>query len=466
VITGVGLSSPNGDSLPEYRRNLLAKKSGVERWTIRHVGETLAGVCHFDPLRYQKRKELRRGTRAGSIAIWCAGEALKDAGIDLTRSARVELPHVELPHVDRTGIDGTGVDRTCVGGASIDGAGVEAATFGARTGELAGAAKRSGSGLDRSRVGIYVGTTEHGNVETENQIHEVSQYAFDLSFWSHHHNPRTVANNPAGEVSLAFGITGPAYAIGAACAAGNLGLIHGMQMLQLGEVDLALCGGVSESIHTFGIFASFKAQGALASHADPTKASRPFDRDRNGIVVAEGGCLYALERLEDAERRGARIYAELVGHHVNSDACDFVLPCAERQNQCMRGAIARAGIEAGEIDIVSSHATATPLGDQQECEALRAVFGDSARTHVNNTKSFIGHAMGAAGALELAGNLPSFEDGYVHATLNVDHLDPACEVRNLVLGEARSLGRVDHILNLSFGMLGINSALIVRRLRN
>ena len=417
VITGIGLSSPNGDSLPEFRANLLAGKSGVQRWQIRHVGDTLAGVCHFDPLRYQKRKELRRGTRAGSIAIWCAGEALKDAGIALAGSMARAEP------------------------------------------------SSAGSSIARSRVGIYVGTTEHGNVETENQIHEVSQYAFDLSFWSHHHNPRTVANNPAGEVSLALGITGPAYAIGAACAAGNLGLIHGAQMLQLGEVDLALAGGVSESIHTFGIFASFKAQGALASHADPTKASRPFDRDRNGIVVSEGGALYALERLDDARRRGARIYGEIVGHHVNSDASDFVLPCAERQNECVRGAIARAGIEPCDVDIVSSHATATPQGDEQECEALRAVFGDSARTHINNTKSFIGHTMGAAGALELAGNLPSFDDGFVHPTINVDHLDPACEVRNLVLDAPRALSRIDHILNLSFGMLGINSALIVRRYR-
>ncbi len=401
VITGVGLTSPNGDSLPDFRRNLLAGVSGVERWQIRHVGETLAGVCHFDPLRHQKRKELRRGTRAGSIAIWCANEALKDGGIDL-------------------------------------------------------------ASIDRSRLGVYVGTTEHGNVETENQIHEVSQYDFDLSYWSHHHNPRTVANNPAGEVSLNLASTGPAYAIGAACAAGNLGLIHGMQMLQMGEVDLALGGGVSESIHTFGIFASFKAQGALASHADPAKASRPFDRDRNGIVVAEGGCLYLLERLDDALARGARIVAEVVGHFVNSDASDFVLPLAERQNECMRGALARAGLEPGQIDIASSHATATPMGDQQECEALRAVFGDSARTHVNNTKSYIGHAMGAAGALELAGNLPSFDDGFVHPTINVDHLDPACEVRNLVMNEPAHLGRIDHILNLSFGMLGINSAVIVR----
>lgn len=404
VITGVGLTSPNGNSLVEYRRNLLAGVSGVKPWTIRHVGQTLAGQCDFDALRWQKRKELRRGTRAGSIAIWCAGEALADAGIDLAQR-------------------------------------------------------------ERARIGVYVGTTEHGNVETENQIHEVAQYGFDLSFWSHHHNPRTVANNPAGEVALAFGITGPAYCIGAACAAGNLGLVHGAQMLQLGEVDLALGGGVSESIHTFGIFASFKAQGALASHADPAKASRPFDRDRNGIVVSEGGCLFALERLEDAERRGARILGELAGHCVNSDASDFVLPLAERQRECIEGALARAELAPNEVDLVSSHATATPQGDEQECQALRAVFGDCPRPRVNNTKSFIGHAMGAAGALELAGNLPAFDDGWAHATINLDHLDPACEVRNLVINRPEELGRVDTILNLSFGMLGINSAVVVRRLR-
>ena len=129
---------------------------------------------------------------------------------------------------------------------------------------------------------------------------------------------------------------------------------------------------------------------------------------------------------------------------------------------CIRDS-AKAGIGPEEVHVVSSHATSTPLGDEQECQALRAVFGDCERTHVNNTKSFIGHAMGAAGALELAGNLPSFDDGWVHPTLNVDHLDPACEVRNLVLNQPRDVGRVDTILNLSFGMLGINSALVVRR---
>src|SRR5678816_1239058 len=167
------------------------------------------------------------------------------------------------------------------------------------------------------------------------RIHEVAQYGFDLSFWSHHHNPRTVANNPAGEVALNMGITGPHYTIGAACAAGNAGLIQGAQMLRLGDCDLALAGGVSESIHTFGIFASFKSQGALATHQDPTKASRPFDVKRNGIVVAEGGCVYVLERLDDALARKAKIYGELAGYAINTDATDFVLPNPERQAECM-----------------------------------------------------------------------------------------------------------------------------------
>jgi 3-oxoacyl-[acyl-carrier-protein] synthase II len=261
-----------------------------------------------------------------------------------------------------------------------------------------------------------------------------------------------------------MGITGPHYTIGAACAAGNAGLIQGVQMLLLDEVDVAVAGGVSESIHTFGIFASFASQGALASHADPAKASRPFDRDRNGIVCSEGGCVFILERLDQAEARGARIYGEIVGYHMNSDASDFVLPNSQRHIECMQAALKRAGVGAQDIDIVSTHATATPLGDIQECLALRAVFADCPKTYFNNTKSFIGHAMGAAGALELAGNLPSFGDGIVHPTINVDHLDPQCEVPNLVLNSPKKLPRVDYILNNSSGMLGINSVVVVKRI--
>lgn len=402
VITGVGLTAPNGNSLSEFRGNLLEGRSGVVPFETRYMGGVLAGICDFDAMRYQKRKEVRRGTRAGSIAVYCAQEAVHDSGLDW-------------------------------------------------------------DAVRRERVGIYIGITEHGNVETENEIYEISQFDYDTKVWSHHHNPRTVANNPAGEVSLNMGITGPHLTLGAACAAGNAGLIQGMHMLRIGEVDLAIAGGVSESIHTFGIFASFQSQGALATHADPAKACRPFDRARNGIVVAEGGGLCTLERLSDAKRRGATIYGEIVGHAMNSDASDFVLPKAERQAECMQLALNRAGLTPGDIDLVSTHATATDQGDLEEAAALRQVFGNGSRPYINNTKSFIGHAMGAAGALELLGNLPSFDDAMAHATINLDDPDPRCDLPQLVANEPRKTDGVRHILNNSFGMLGINSVLIVSR---
>jgi 3-oxoacyl-[acyl-carrier-protein] synthase II len=403
VITGVGLTAPNGNNLATFHEGLLSGQSGVQHYEIRYVGRTLAGICNFDARRYQSRKDARRGTRAGSIGIYSAQEAVADSGLEWEQ-------------------------------------------------------------IDRSRVGVYLGVTEHGNVETEQEIYELKGYDYDTSYWSHHHNPRTVANNPAGEVALNMGIVGPHYTIGAACAAGNAGLIQGAQMLRLDECDVALAGGVSESIHTFGIFASFKSQGALAAHEDPTRASRPFDAGRTGIVVAEGGCVFVLERLADAKRRGAKVYGELVGYAMNTDATDFVLPNAQRQAECVRLALRRAGLVPEQIDIVSTHATGTDSGDAQECAALREVFGHSEKTFFNNTKSFIGHCMGAAGALELAGNLPSFHNRVCHATINLDDLDPACELRGLVANQPRELPRVDYVLNNSFGMLGINSVVIIKRM--
>jgi 3-oxoacyl-[acyl-carrier-protein] synthase II len=234
-------------------------------------------------------------------------------------------------------------------------------------------------------------------------------------------------------------------------------------MLRLGEVDVALAGGVSEAIRSFGIFASFASQNALAWHDDPTQASRPFDAARNGIVVSEGGCIFVVERLRDAKRRNAPILAEIASYAMNSDGTDPVHPQHERVAECMRLAVDRAGIEPGEVRIVSTHATATEIGDRQEAKALRQVFGDCREVYINNTKSFIGHAMGAAGALELAGNLGAFDDGVVHPTINLTELDPDCKVRNLVAQQPKRVGRVDYILNNSFGMLGINSAVVVRR---
>ena len=404
VITGIGLTSPLGNDLASFREKLLAGESGVSTFPVRNMGDQPAGVCDFEQTKYQKRKEVRIGTRAGGIGIYCAHEALANAGLSLSE-------------------------------------------------------------IDPSKVGVYLGITEHGNVETETEVCQLfDHYSEEVKYWSHHHNPRTVANNPAGEITINLGLTGPHYTVGAACAAGNAGIIQGVQMLSLGECDWALAGGVSESIRAYGIFAGFKSQGALATHEDPTKASRPFDRGRNGIVVSEGGCIYVLERLTDALKRGANIIAEIMGYRINSDGTDYVLPNPERQEQCIRQALNRAEIEASMVDLVSSHATSTPQGDEQECKALRNVFSEETGTLINNTKSFIGHSMGAAGALELAGNIPSFIDGTAHGTINLDDLDPSCALPGLVMNEAKEKkGGINVILNNSFGMLGINSVLILKK---
>lgn len=404
VITGVGLAAPNADNLQDYRSSLLTGRSGIGEIELRYVGKVPAGICSFPETKYRKKKENKRGTRAGCLGVYAANEAMQDAGF-------ADVLHYR-----------------------------------------------------QNRTGVYIGLTEHGTVETENEIYNLSQFAFNTDFWSHHHNPRTVLNNPAGEITMNLGITGPHYSIGGACAAGNAALIQGAQMLKLGEVDMALAGGISESTGSFGIFASFKAEGALAVHHDPTKACRPFDIGRNGIVVSEGACVFVLERLDKALARNVRIYGELVGYAMNSDARDFVLPYGPRQAECMQLAIERAGLTPKDIHIINTHATGTKQGDIEECNAISSLFKDCPDTYINNTKSIIGHAMGAAGVLELAGNLPAFTDNQVHPTINVDTLDQACALQNLVTNKPRRLATVNTILNNSFGMVGINSVVIVRKM--
>lgn len=402
VITGIGLTAPNGTGMLSFRNALLEGKSGLRHIDVRYMGKATAGLCDFDEYKHQSKKNRRRGTRAGSIAIYCANEAVLDSGIDWVN-------------------------------------------------------------VDKSKVGVYLGITEHGNVETENEIYNLHQNNLDTKLWSHHHNPRTVANAPAGEVTINMGITGPHYTLGSACAGGNVGIIHGAQMLRLGEVDMALVGGVSESPATFGIFAAFASQGALGFDEDAAKSIRPLDKKRNGTVISEGGTVYMLERLESALARNAKIYGEIVGYHINSDADDYVNPNSTRQAECMNHSLKKAGIGARDIDIVNMHATGTGAGDISEVRAVNEVFGTSEKTYVNFTKGHIGHAMGAAGSLELAGNLLSFEDNLIHPGINCEDLDPECFISNLVLAKPKKVDSVNYILNNSFGMLGINSSLIIKK---
>ncbi len=402
VITGVGLTCPGANSLAEFRHNLLENKSRLSTREIEGLGQVAAGICHFDEEKHLAKKMRKRGTRSGSIATYCAREALE--------YARLEAGHYS-PH----------------------------------------------------KTGVYLGTTEHGSIETELEFARYLAKERRISRWSHHHNPRMVSNAPAGEVTLNLKITGPHYMLGGACAAGNIALIQGVQMLQLGEVDLALSGGVSGAIEGLALFASFYAQGALALGSAPQRACRPLDRARNGIVISEGGAIFCLERLEDALERGAPILGEICSFHINSDATDFVNPNCQVQAECVEHALEKAGLTPSDIGLVNLHATGTEAGDQSEAEALRRVFEGAPNTHFNCTKGFIGHAMGAAGALELAGNLPSFWDGLVHGSKNTEQLDPSIKLDNVVMDNQTVRKEVGHMMNISFGMLGINSCVVVKK---
>lgn len=316
VITGIGLTAPNGNSLGEFRTSLLAGRSGVAPYEIRYVGSTLAGVCNFDELRYQKKKDLRRGTRAGSVGIYCASEAIADSGLD-------------WPNVDK------------------------------------------------SMVGIYVGVTEHGNVETENEIYELRGFDYDTKFWSHHHNPRTVANNPAGEISLNLGITGPHYTVGAACAAGNAGIIQGAKC----------CDWASATSRSPAVFPKVSARSASlpASRAKgrwPRTTTRPRPRVRStssatassfpkGAVCTCSSGSPTRSAVRKDLRRSRRLRHE--------QRCQR-LRAAQRPAP---GRVREPGAQAGrprteQVDIVSTHATGTSSGDVQECAALRSILASRA----------------------------------------------------------------------------------------
>ena len=404
VITGVGIISPCGNSLEELRKNILLKNSGVSFVEIPYVGKVAAGVCNFDELKFQKKKMRLRGTRAGSIGIYCANEAVLDSSIDW-------------------------------------------------------------ESIQKNRVGVFLGIAEHGSSESEKELIDFfTVNEQKISLFSFQHNFKTIANSPAGEVSVNLKITGPHFTIGGACAAGNLGLIQGVQQILLGEVDYALAGGVSESTEAFGTFASFLAQGALATNEEAQKTCRPLDINRNGVVIAEGGGVYFLERLSLAKKRNAKIYGEIVGYHYNSDAADYLLPSHEREIQCMENALLKAGLKSTDIDLVNLHATGTTLGDIQECLAVRHVFGKSDKTYINASKGFFGHAMGAASVLEIAANLSSFKDGVIHSSINSEEVDPECELKNFVHNDHLKNKDIKYILKNSFGMMGINSTIIIKKL--
>jgi 3-oxoacyl-[acyl-carrier-protein] synthase II len=277
--------------------------------------------------------------------------------------------------------------------------------------------------------------------------------------------PGRIINLAAGYVSIEHGLKGPNSAVVTACSTGSHAIGDAGRMIALGDADVMLAGGTESPVNRISL-AGFAAVRALSTgfNDTPTKASRPYDKDRDGFVMGEGAGIVVLEEYEHARARGAKIYAELIGYGMSGDAFHITAPTADGDGafRCMQAAIKRAGIQAGEIDYINAHGTSTPLGDEIELGAVERVVGNSAsRISMSSTKSSIGHLLGAAGAVEAIFSILAIRDKVAPPTLNLDN--PSVETPiDLVPHQARKRD-IDVVLSNSFGFGGTNASLIFRR---
>ena len=274
--------------------------------------------------------------------------------------------------------------------------------------------------------------------------------------------PKMIPNLAAGNVSITFKAKGPNIALSTACAAGSHAIGMALRSIQLGEADMMAAGG-SEAAITPLTVTGFYRMGALATgyNDNPTAASRPFDIQRRGFVMAEGAGILALEELEHALSRGAKIYAEIIGFGMTGDAYHITDPHIEGAKRCMQIALKDAGIPPELIDYINPHATATPVGDKNEAHALIQIFRDK-RPLVSGTKSMTGHLLGAAGAVEAIFTVLSLRDGIVPPTINLTEVDPECEGLDYVPGQSRS-SPISYAMSNSFGFGGTNATLVFKR---
>lgn len=405
VITGVGALTPLGLTVRETWDNLLAGKSGVGPITFFDASQLptrIAGeVKGFDPGQYMSPKEARRMARCSQLALACVQETLSDAG----------LP-TPVPDGERTG---TAIG---VGMGGLDFALTQSRTFWTKG------------------------------------LRATSPFALVAS----------LPNMPSYHVSLHAKAMGPITTPVAACAAGVQAIGEATEMIRVGRADRMLAGGVEGLVDEVPI-AAFSVMGALSTRNDePQRASRPFDKDRDGFVYAEGAGIVVVERLDLALARGARIYAEVLGYASSSDAYHIAQPDPEGKGaqRAMRWALEDAGVMPEEVDYINTHGTGTPLNDPIETYAIKQVFGAHAyRLAINSTKSMIGHAMGGASAIETIVMAMSLLEGRLHPTANLEHPDPACDL-DYIPGAARKAD-VRVALKNAFGFGGQNACLVLRR---
>ena len=404
VVTGLGAITPLGLSVAAYWESLRNGRSGVSR--IEHFdvegldSKIGAYIKDFQAEQFLDRKEARRVDRFTQMALAASKEALAQSRIDL-----------------------------------------EAA--------------------DRDRIGVILGVG-FGGLETLSDQFAVL-FEKGPGRISPFFIPMLIGNMAAGQISMAYGLKGPNFTTVSACASSGHGIGTAMRTIQYGDADVVITGGAEAPFSPIGM-AGFCAMKALSTRNDePEKASRPFDKDRDGFVMGEGAGILVLESLEHAEARGAEILAELVGFGMSADAYHVTQPAPEGAGgaRAMSNALADAGLRPEEIDYINAHGTSTPAGDREETQAIKNVFGDAAyRIPVSSTKSMTGHLLGAGAALELIACIKAIHDGVVPPTINLEEPGEGCDL-DYVPNQARN-HRVQVALSNSFGFGGHNVSLIVR----
>ncbi len=406
VVTGMGVVSPVGISLEEFWKNLVEGNSGAGPITQFDASEYdtkfACEVKDFDPLKFMDRKLAQRTDRFTHFGMVAADLALKDSGLDLSKE-------------------------------------------------------------DRERIGVIFGSGIGGMWTYHRQFMNLVE-ANGPRHLSPFFIPMLIPDIVAGRISMQHGLKGPNYATASACATSSHSIGDAFILIQRGDADLMVTGGGEASICPMGI-GGFNSMKAMSTRNDaPTKASRPFDKNRDGFVMGEGGGILILEELSHAIKRGAKIYAELAGIGFTADAHHITEPApgGEGAVRSMRAAIKDAGLTPDEIDYVNTHGTATPVGDKNESAAIKTVFGERAKTMaVNSTKSIIGHLLGAAGAVESIATILSLQHNTIHPTINLETPDPECDL-NYTPNSAVER-HVDVAISNTFGFGGHNASLLFRR---
>lgn len=405
VVTGIGIVSPLGNTVETVWDNLLQGKSGIGYFTCIPEEELtcrIGGECtDFLPENYMDKKESRRMDRYTQFAMAAARLAYDDS-------------------------------------------------------KLEGKA-------DPNRFGVIVSSAAGGIGTIEVQLRNSLQKGFDRC--SPFLVPMMISDIAAGRISIEFNAKGPNEAILTACATGANSIGAAFRAIEHDEADVMLAGGAEAPITPLSV-AGFSACRALSARYDePTRASRPFDKGRDGFVMSEGAAVVMLEELEHALKRGATIYGEVIGFGRSADANDIVQPCADGEGaaRAMKAALRDAGIEPSVVDYINAHGTSTPLGDIAETLAIKKVFGDHAKNGllVSSTKSMLGHMLGAAGSVEAAISVLALQNKVVPPTINIEDQDEQCDL-DYVPNKARQAEHLKVALSNSFGFGGHNASLVFR----